>query len=160
MLGCPVARIDFLQLTPDFAGLLPLAQMAEGRREVAARQIGRRIERDPFLEERHRLVVLTVEKIGPAKEMQILLPVGRIRPYGLLDIGNGLLRFAVGKMNGASRIEGFGSMLQTRFGVEVEELNPFKTITWDAARLGGDAVEAAPVAAVAVGLGLRTVGDR
>ena len=61
---------------------------------------------------------------------------------------------------GASRIEGFGSMLQTRFGVEVEELNPFKTITWDAARLGGDAVEAAPVAAVAVGLGLRTVGDR
>ena len=61
---------------------------------------------------------------------------------------------------GASRIEGFATMLQARFGVEVEELNPFKAITWDAARLGGDAFEAAPVAAVAVGLGLRTAGDR
>ncbi len=61
---------------------------------------------------------------------------------------------------GASRIEGVAAMLQSRFGVEVEELNPFKTIAWDAARLGVDASEAAPVAAVAVGLGLRTAGDR
>ncbi|MEQ1896216.1 MAG: type IV pilus assembly protein PilM [Vicinamibacterales bacterium] len=61
---------------------------------------------------------------------------------------------------GASRIDGFAAMLQARFGVEAEELNPFRAITWDSARLGGDALEAAPVAAVAVGLGLRTIGDR
>lgn len=61
---------------------------------------------------------------------------------------------------GASRIEGFAPMLQSRFGVPVEPLDPFKTIAWDAARLGADAADARPVAAVAVGLGLRRAGDR
>ncbi len=61
---------------------------------------------------------------------------------------------------GASRIEGFAPMLQARFGVPVELLNPFKTIAWDAARLGGAAADAEAVAAVAVGLALRRAGDR
>lgn len=61
---------------------------------------------------------------------------------------------------GASRIEGFTAMLQSRFGVPAEPLDPFKAIAWDAARLGTAAEDAQPVAAVAVGLGLRRAGDR
>jgi len=61
---------------------------------------------------------------------------------------------------GASRVEGFAGMLQSRFGMPVEALDPFKTISWDAARLGAEAADAQPVAAVAVGLGLRRAGDR
>lgn len=62
---------------------------------------------------------------------------------------------------GASRAEGFAEALAARFGVEITSFDPFRQVTVDPARLGGQAVEdLAPVAAVAVGLALRKVGDR
>jgi type IV pilus assembly protein PilM len=60
---------------------------------------------------------------------------------------------------GASRVDGFRQMLHDRFGVTVEDFNPFRTVAWDARKLG-DAAEVAATAAVAVGLALRRVGDR
>jgi type IV pilus assembly protein PilM len=60
---------------------------------------------------------------------------------------------------GASRADGFREMLQDRFGITVEDFNPFRTVGWDAKKLG-DAAEAAATGAVAVGLALRRVGDR
>lgn len=60
---------------------------------------------------------------------------------------------------GASRVDGFREMLQDRFGVTVEDFNPFRTVAWDARKLG-NAAEVAATAAVAVGLALRRVGDR
>ncbi|MBI2189268.1 MAG: type IV pilus assembly protein PilM [Acidobacteria bacterium] len=60
---------------------------------------------------------------------------------------------------GASRVDGFREMLQDRFGITVEDFNPFRTIGWDGKKLG-DAAEVAPTAAVAVGLALRRLGDR
>jgi Tfp pilus assembly PilM family ATPase len=51
-------------------------------------------------------------------------------------------------------------MLQERFNAPVEEFDPFRAIAWDTKKLGGDAVEHASTAAVAVGLALRKVGDR
>ncbi len=61
---------------------------------------------------------------------------------------------------GASRVDGFNDMLLDRFGVPVEDFNPFSAIAWDAQKLSGDPLEVAPTAAVAVGLALRRVGDR
>jgi type IV pilus assembly protein PilM len=61
---------------------------------------------------------------------------------------------------GASRVDGFREMLQDRFDTPVEEFDPFKTVTWDGNKLGGDRAELASTAAVAVGLALRRVGDR
>ena len=61
---------------------------------------------------------------------------------------------------GASRVDGFKEMLEARFGVPVEDLDPFRTVAWDASRLGADAASHASTAAVAIGLALRTVGDR
>jgi type IV pilus assembly protein PilM len=62
---------------------------------------------------------------------------------------------------GASRVDGFGEMLQERFGAPVEMLDPFREIAFDGKRLGIDEPEdLAPTAAVAVGLALRRVGDR
>ncbi len=61
---------------------------------------------------------------------------------------------------GAARVDGFRDMLQERFSVEVEEFDPFKTVTWDAKKLGGDSAEVSATAAVAVGLALRRVTDR
>ncbi len=61
---------------------------------------------------------------------------------------------------GAARTEGFREALKERFGVDVDDFDPFKTIEFDANRFGMDAVDAAPTAAVAVGLALRRVGDR
>jgi type IV pilus assembly protein PilM len=61
---------------------------------------------------------------------------------------------------GASRVDGFSEMLHERFNAPVEEFDPFRAIAWDAKKLGGDAVEHASTAAVAVGLALRKVGDR
>jgi type IV pilus assembly protein PilM len=61
---------------------------------------------------------------------------------------------------GASRVDGFSDMLLDRFGVPVEDFNPFSAIAWDAKKLSGDPLEVAPTAAVAVGLALRRVGDR
>jgi type IV pilus assembly protein PilM len=61
---------------------------------------------------------------------------------------------------GASRVDGFNDMLLDRFGVPVEDFNPFSAIAWDAKKLSGDPLEVAPTAAVAVGLALRRVGDR
>jgi type IV pilus assembly protein PilM len=61
---------------------------------------------------------------------------------------------------GASRVEGFREMLQDRFGIPVEDFDPFRTIGWDARKLSGDPADIAPTAAVAVGLALRRVGDR
>ena len=61
---------------------------------------------------------------------------------------------------GASRVDGFREMLQERFGIPVEDFDPFRTIGWDAKTLAGDAADVAPTAAVAVGLALRRVGDR
>lgn len=61
---------------------------------------------------------------------------------------------------GASRAEGFTEMLAERFEAPVEPFDPFKRITFDAKKLGGDPAAIAPTAAVAVGLALRRAGDR
>ena len=61
---------------------------------------------------------------------------------------------------GASRVDRFREMLEERFGVPVEEFDPFKTVTCEPALLGEQAGDLAASAAVAVGLALRRVGDR
>jgi type IV pilus assembly protein PilM len=61
---------------------------------------------------------------------------------------------------GASRAEGFSEMLGERFGAPVEQFDPFKRVAFDGRKLGGEAAEIAPTAAVAVGLALRRAGDR
>ena len=61
---------------------------------------------------------------------------------------------------GASRVDGFREMLRERFGIPVEDFDPFRTIGWDARKLAGDPADVAATAAVAVGLALRRAGDR
>ena len=61
---------------------------------------------------------------------------------------------------GASRVDGFKEMLQERFGVPVEEFDPFRAVTWDTKKMAGDPASHAATAAVAVGLALRKVSDR
>jgi type IV pilus assembly protein PilM len=61
---------------------------------------------------------------------------------------------------GASRVDGFHQMVQERFNAPVEDFDPFRAVTWDAKKLGGDATAMASTAAVAVGLALRKVADR
>jgi type IV pilus assembly protein PilM len=62
---------------------------------------------------------------------------------------------------GASRVDGFAEALAERFGSPVEPFDPFKTMAFDAAKLGlANAEASVPTAAVAVGLALRRMGDR
>src|SRR6185369_4089609 len=61
---------------------------------------------------------------------------------------------------GASRVDGFRDMVQDRFNAPVEEFDPFKAVAWDAKKLGGDAIDQAATAAVALGLAVRRVSDR
>jgi type IV pilus assembly protein PilM len=62
---------------------------------------------------------------------------------------------------GASRVDGFAAAVQERFSTAVESFDPFKTIAFDAQKLGiVDAEALIPTVAVAVGLALRRVGDR
>jgi Tfp pilus assembly PilM family ATPase len=51
-------------------------------------------------------------------------------------------------------------MLAERFEAPVEHFDPFKKISFDAARFQVDSAEVASTAAVAVGLALRRAGDR
>ncbi len=60
---------------------------------------------------------------------------------------------------GGSRVEGFVEQLRERFEVPIDPFDPFKAITFDARKFG-DAAEAGPTAAVAVGLALRHAGDK
>ena len=62
---------------------------------------------------------------------------------------------------GASRVDGFIASLQERFNTAVEMFDPFKTISFEPAKLGITDVEGlSATAAVAVGLALRRTGDR
>ncbi|MGE0865592.1 MAG: pilus assembly protein PilM, partial [Vicinamibacterales bacterium] len=62
---------------------------------------------------------------------------------------------------GASQVDGFAESLRERFDTEVERFDPFRQVACDAKKLGiASADELAPVAAVALGLALRKVGDR
>jgi len=61
---------------------------------------------------------------------------------------------------GASRVDGFATALQDRFETPVEMFDPFRQIGFDGPKLHADAAAATPVAAIAVGLALRRVGDR
>ena len=61
---------------------------------------------------------------------------------------------------GASRAEGFTEMLGERFDAPVETFDPFKKVGFDAKKFKTDPSEIASTVAVAVGLGLRRVGDR
>jgi type IV pilus assembly protein PilM len=61
---------------------------------------------------------------------------------------------------GASRVDGFRQMVQERFNAPVEDFDPFRTVTWDARKLGGEPADMASSAAVAVGLALRKMSDR
>jgi type IV pilus assembly protein PilM len=61
---------------------------------------------------------------------------------------------------GASRAEAFSDLLTDRFEIPVEAFDPFRNVAFDARKLGVPASEAAPTAAVAVGLALRRGGDR
>jgi len=62
---------------------------------------------------------------------------------------------------GASRVDGFQKALEERFATSIEPFNPFQKISFEPGKLGisdPDGVQTA--AAVAVGLALRTAGDR
>ena len=62
---------------------------------------------------------------------------------------------------GASRVEGFAESLRERFNTDVEQFDPFRQVALDAKKVGIDNPDDyAPVAAVAMGLALRKVGDR
>ena len=61
---------------------------------------------------------------------------------------------------GASRVDGFRDMVAERFNAPVEEFDPFKAVSWDANKVGSEALDQAATAAVAVGLAVRRVGDR
>ena len=61
---------------------------------------------------------------------------------------------------GASRAEGFTEMLTERFEAPVETFDPFRRITFDPKKLGGDPADLGATSAVAVGLALRKGGDR
>jgi type IV pilus assembly protein PilM len=61
---------------------------------------------------------------------------------------------------GASRVEGFTESLRERFDTQVELFDPFRQVTFDVKTLGVSPDEMAPLAAVAVGLALRRVGER
>jgi len=62
---------------------------------------------------------------------------------------------------GGSRVEGLTDALHDRFQTDVERFDPFRQVEFDRARLrNADPAELAPVAAVAMGLALRRVGDR
>lgn len=62
---------------------------------------------------------------------------------------------------GASRVEGFAESLRERFATEVEPFDPFRQVGLDPKKVGIAAPDDyAPVAAVAMGLALRKVGDR
>ena len=62
---------------------------------------------------------------------------------------------------GASRVEGFAESLRERFSTEVEQFDPFRQVGCDPKKVGIDNPdEYGPVAAVAMGLALRKVGDR
>ena len=62
---------------------------------------------------------------------------------------------------GASRAEAFTEMLGEKFGAPIEPFDPFKRVSLQAKKLPpAEAADAAPTAAVAVGLALRRGGDR
>ena len=62
---------------------------------------------------------------------------------------------------GGSQVTGLVDALQERLGYPVEFLDPFKTVSFDAAKFGVPVLaEAAASATVAVGLALRRMGDR
>ena len=62
---------------------------------------------------------------------------------------------------GASRVEGFAESLRERFATEVEQFDPFRQVGIDPKKVGIDSPDDyGPVAAVAMGLALRKVGDR
>ena len=62
---------------------------------------------------------------------------------------------------GASRVDGFQKALEERFSTVIEPFNPFQKIAFDPAKLGvADADRVTTATAVAVGLALRTAGDR
>ena len=61
---------------------------------------------------------------------------------------------------GASRVDGFVDALRERFDTTVELFDPFRQVAFDSKKLGRSPEEMAPLAAVALGLALRTAGDR
>jgi type IV pilus assembly protein PilM len=62
---------------------------------------------------------------------------------------------------GASRVDGFVEMLAERFDSHVELFDPFRKVSFDAARFGVTAAaDVQATSAVAVGLALRKAGDR
>ena len=61
---------------------------------------------------------------------------------------------------GAARVDGFAELLATRFEAPVEPLDPFRKVGFDGGRFGVEMTDAAPTAAVAVGLALRKATDR
>ena len=62
---------------------------------------------------------------------------------------------------GASRVEGFAESLRERFATEVEPFDPFRQVACDPKKVGIDNLDDyGSVAAVAMGLALRKVGDR
>jgi type IV pilus assembly protein PilM len=62
---------------------------------------------------------------------------------------------------GTSRVDAFAEMLAERFEAEVETFDPFRAISFDAARFGVESTaDVAATMAVAAGLALRRVNDR
>ncbi|MBI5192558.1 MAG: type IV pilus assembly protein PilM [Nitrospirae bacterium] len=61
---------------------------------------------------------------------------------------------------GSSRMKNLNTFLQEHLGIPIEQVNPFKHINIPAEMDSNFIAEAAPLAAVAVGLGIRRLNDR
>jgi type IV pilus assembly protein PilM len=131
--------------------------------EAVQKELGLPFETAEQLKRGHDVDGATFEDVRPvlkAMTDNVLLEVEKTFDFFKATAANDRID-RIMLSGGASRVEGFAAALRARFDTDVEAFDPFRQVTLDDKKLGAVTPDdLAPVAAVAVGLALRRVGDR
>lgn len=161
-IGASVMNINILK---DGTSLFTrdIAVGGSGYSEAIQRELGVSFEEAESMKKSHRPTDSNAEAIATVLDgvnAEVSSEIAKSVDYFKTTVGGGELRKIV-LSGGCAKVSGLAAQLSERMGLPVELANPFHNIDVSGAGIDDDSLsDLAPLAAVGVGLAMRTIGDR
>jgi type IV pilus assembly protein PilM len=140
-----------------------IAVGGSGYSEAIQRELGVSFEEAESIKKSHRATDSNAQAVATVLDgvnAEVSSEIAKSIDYFKTTVGGGDLRKIV-LSGGCAKVSGLAEQLSERMGLPVELANPFQNIDVSGAGMDDDSLaDLAPMAAVGVGLAMRTVGDR
>jgi type IV pilus assembly protein PilM len=161
-IGASVMNINILRETTSLF-TRDIAVGGSGYSEAIQRELGVSFEEAETIKKNHRPTDSNAEAVGTVLDgvnAEVASEIAKSIDYFRTTGTGGDLKKIV-LSGGSAKVSGLAAQLSERMGIPVELANPFQNIDVSGASIDEESLaELAPLAAVGVGLAMRTIGDR